>query len=133
MFDATRFGWPWRRDFEPKSGSWRTCMAMEDGVLLSRAVEGDGEALSELLLRFGPQVRAGLMGRINPKWQATLDEDDVMQASYLDAFIKIGQFRPAGVASFVGWLTQIAENNLRDAIRGLEANKRPDPAHRIGT
>src|SRR5690606_30279651 len=31
------------------------------------------------------------------------------------------------------WLQRIAENNLRDAIRGLQRHKRPQPSNRIDT
>jgi RNA polymerase sigma factor (sigma-70 family) len=51
-----------------------------------------------------------------------------MQVTYLEAFLQIQNFEPAGTAAFLGWLRRIAANNLRDAIRGLERLKRPPPS-----
>lgn len=52
-----------------------------------------------------------------------------MQVTYLEAFLGIERFSPvrgAGPAGgFPAWLTRIAENNLRDAIKGLRRSKRP--------
>ncbi len=53
-----------------------------------------------------------------------------MQITYLEAFIQIGRFDPKRSA-FAGWLRHIAENNLRDAIRGLGRQKQPPPANRV--
>lgn len=104
-----------------------------DGDLLARAAAGDREAVSALLSRHGPTVRRRLQGRIAAHWKGVLDEDDVMQVTYLEAFVRIASFQARGDPgpSFLAWLTQIAENNLRDAIRGLERAKRPDPRKRV--
>jgi RNA polymerase sigma-70 factor (ECF subfamily) len=101
--------------------------------LLQRAVEGDAPALRALLEHFGGEVRRRISGRIEKRWRASLDEDDVMQVTYLEAFLHIDQLTARDAASFLAWLTRIAENVLRDAIRGLSRQKRPDPARRIGS
>ncbi|HNQ22129.1 MAG TPA: sigma-70 family RNA polymerase sigma factor [Phycisphaerae bacterium] len=97
--------------------------------LLVRAVAGDENALAELLVRYGPRVRAGL--EIGEQWRGLLDADDVMQVTYFEAFRHIGEFRPDGEASFVAWLRQIARNNLIDSTRELERQKRPPAGKRI--
>jgi len=51
----------------------------------------------------------------------------VLQVTYLEAFLEIERFTPRGPGSFLAWITHIAENNLRDAVKGLERAKRPDP------
>ena len=56
-----------------------------------------------------------------------------MQVTYLEAFLHIDQLLARNAASFVAWLRRIAENVLRDAIRELERQKRPNPAKRIQT
>jgi RNA polymerase sigma-70 factor (ECF subfamily) len=101
-----------------------------DEALVAAAVGGDDLALSRLLELLGPRVRDRL--QIARRWQAVLDADDVMQTSYLEAFLRIGTLRTATVAGLSAWLARIAENNLRDAIRELERIKRPDPRRRIG-
>jgi RNA polymerase sigma-70 factor (ECF subfamily) len=102
-----------------------------DRALLQRAVEGDAAALRALLEHFGGEVRKRISGRIDNRWRASLDEDDVMQVAYLEAFLHIDQLTARDSASFLAWLTRIAENALRDAIRGLTRQKRPDPARRV--
>lgn len=101
----------------------------ENETLLTQAVEGDSAALATLLERHGPLVRAQL--RIDPKWTSVIDADDVMQVTYLEAFLQFSRFTPQGVPAFVGWLRRIAENNLRDAVKEMEREKRPPPDRRI--
>lgn len=104
-----------------------------DAGLLQRAVGGDAEAASNLLKQFGPIVRGRINGKISKVWQSKLDADDVMQVTYLEAFLQLPRFVPGGPGSFVAWLTRIAENNLRDAVKELEAAKRPDPRRQVQT
>lgn len=106
-------------------------MAVGDPLLLQKAVEGDATALRVLLEQFGGEVRKRISGRIDKRWRASLDEDDVMQVTYLEAFLHIDQLTARDSGSFLAWLTRIAENALRDAIRGLSRQKRPDPARRV--
>src|SRR5262245_26537019 len=102
-----------------------------DSALLSRAVEGNAAALRTLLKRFGPQAREAIRGKIDKRWQSVLDEDDVMQVAYLEAFLHIDQLTGRDAASFIGWLSRIAQNALRDAIKGLQRQKRPNPTRRV--
>ncbi len=103
----------------------------DEDALAARAVGGDEESLCELLRAFGPLVRDRLKGKIGQPWRSSLDEDDVMQVTYLEAFLLVGNFRYRGAGSFMAWLGQVAENNLRDALRGLQAAKRPNPRNRV--
>lgn len=102
-------------------------MTRADTELLERAVAGDALALRPLLERYGPQVRQAIRGKIGRRWQALLDEDDVMQVTYLEAFLHIEQLVARDPASFTVWLTRIAENVLRDTIKELERQKRAPP------
>lgn len=92
-----------------------------DVELSTRARAGDEEALVALLERYGPVVRANLRGKIDAKWQSMLNDDDVIQETYADAFLSISQFEPRGERSFLRWLTRLARNNLLDAVKGLNA------------
>jgi len=89
------------------------------------AVAGDKDALGELLEAVGPDIEAGLS--ISPKWQGMLDPADVMQVTYIEAFAHIHGFDSTRAEAFPSWLKRIAENNLRDAIRSLQAKKNPPP------
>lgn len=106
-------------------------MHVVDPLLLQQAVEGDTVALRALLEHFGGEVRQRISGRIEKRWRTSLDEDDVMQVTYLEAFLHIDQLTARDSTSFLAWLTRIAENALRDAVRGLSRQKRPDPARRL--
>jgi RNA polymerase sigma factor (sigma-70 family) len=83
----------------------RTVAASVDQIIV-RAVAGDRDALTTLLERFGAEVAQRVAGQIDG----------------LDA---------CDARSFCAWLTRVAENNLHDAIRGLQAEKRPHPAKNI--
>jgi len=102
-----------------------------DSSLLQKAVEGDAAALRVLLEHFGSEVRKRIQGRIDKRFRASFDEDDVMQVAYLEAFLHLDELTARDSASFLSWLTRIAENALKDAVRGLSRQKRPDPARRI--
>lgn len=98
-----------------------------DDVLLEQAVAGDQRALSQLLTSCGPSIRLKLSAAIGADYRSIVDEDDVLQVTYLEAFLRIKKFQPKGMPAFVAWLRRIAENNLQDAIKGLTRSKRPDP------
>lgn len=106
-------------------------MAASDTELIMQAQAGRDAAAEELLERYGGIVRARIASKIGQVWKSSIDEDDVMQVTYLEAFLRLERFEDRGEGSFLAWLSQIAENNLRDAIRGLERAKRPDPRKRV--
>lgn len=97
--------------------------------LIRRAIEGDDDALSMLLEQHGPEVEGTL--RIGREWRSVLETADVMQVTYLEAFLQISRFDVDRSEPFPAWLRCIAENNLRDAIRGLQRQKRPQPSDRV--
>ncbi|CAG0959799.1 ECF RNA polymerase sigma factor SigE [Phycisphaerales bacterium] len=99
--------------------------------LVNLAVGGDMPALMSLLEACAPKVRARIDSRINPHLRSSLDVDDVMQVTYVEAVMRIGRFKTGGASGFHAWLTRLAENNLIDAVRSLEAARRPDPSRRV--
>lgn len=105
-------------------------MCSADDELLTRTKAGDTDSLAALLRSHGPTVRGRL--RISAPWQAQLDAADIMQVTYLEAFLRIKELSANELDGFVAWLERIAENNLRDAIRELTRARRPDPRYRIG-
>lgn len=106
-------------------------MATTDDELVPRAVSGDRKALSSLLDRCGDQIARRLGGEIGQQWRSVLDVEDVMQVTFVEAFLQIGKFTGSDARSFSAWLGRIAQNNLRDAIRELQCAKRPQPAKRV--
>ncbi len=103
----------------------------EHEALLVRARAGDLPALVELLDDVGQEVRRRIAHKVSPQWRAILDEDDVMQTTYLEAVTRFDKFTSGSAKDFVSWLSRLAENNLIDGVRALEAAKRPDPSKRV--
>ncbi len=99
-------------------------MAASDDDLLSRATQGDHDALVDLLEKHGASIRNGLSRKIPRRWRSLISEDDVMQQTFTDAFLDISQFVPQGEGSFAAWLATLANRNLLDSIRMLNADKR---------
>jgi RNA polymerase sigma-70 factor (ECF subfamily) len=99
--------------------------------LLEAASSGDRSALRTLLEQHGPQIGGEIEAQIGQRWQSLLDADDVMQVTYLEAFLQIAQLTARDVGGFLGWLRRIAQNNLRDAIKELSRQKRPDARNRV--
>jgi RNA polymerase sigma-70 factor (ECF subfamily) len=85
--------------------------------------------MTDLLGEHGPEVERSLS--IAPQWRSVLEAADVMQVTYLEAFLEVRRYDPERAEPFRAWLQRIAENNLRDAIRGLQRSKRPQPANRV--
>lgn len=106
-------------------------MNESDQELLGRAVAGDEGALCLLLEQVGVQLHAELEIRIGAKYRGLVDADDIVQVTFLEAFLRIRAFAPREPGSFVSWLRRIGDNNLRDAIRELEREKRPPPGNRV--
>lgn len=93
------------------------------------AVAGDVDAMTDLLNEHGPEVERALS--ISREWRSVLEPADVMQVTYLEAFLQITRYDLDRSEPFRAWLQHIAENNLRDAIRGLQRQKRPQPSNRV--
>lgn len=107
--------------------------AENESLWLERAAAGDLAALRTLLETYGPQVCREIDGEIGVKWRGLVDAEDVMQVTYLEAFLNIREMEARTPAMFVAWLRRIADRNMRDAMRHFERQKRPDPNRRVTT
>jgi RNA polymerase sigma-70 factor (ECF subfamily) len=101
----------------------------EEQAQIRAAVAGDVGAMTALLQHYSSEVERSLS--IAREWRAVLEPADVMQVTYLEAFLQIARYDPDRSEPFRAWFQRIAENNLRDAIRGLQRQKRPQPANRV--
>jgi RNA polymerase sigma-70 factor (ECF subfamily) len=99
--------------------------------LIDRVRAGDAEALRTLLERSGAEVWSAIDREIGPTWRSLVDADDVMQVTYLEAFLHAADIRGNDEPAFASWLHRIARNNLQDAIKELQRKKRPSPALRV--
>ena len=72
--------------------------------LIAAAKDGDRDALSTLLEQAHERLRRGLAGRIPRRHQGAFDELDVLQVTYVEAFLRVGQFNGSDSASFEAWI-----------------------------
>jgi RNA polymerase sigma-70 factor, ECF subfamily len=61
---------------------------------------------------------------LNRRTAGRLDASDIVQQTLLDAFAKRDQFLGSGDAQLMAWLQQILKNNLLDAARDHQRDKR---------
>jgi RNA polymerase sigma-70 factor (ECF subfamily) len=106
-------------------------MTEPDAAHFELAVTGDADALTALLEYYGPRVAAEIQVQIGRPWQSMLDADDVMQVTYIEAFLHIRDVTTRDPAGFLAWLRRIAMHNLQDALRVLGGKKRPPPQRRV--
>lgn len=108
---------------------------MEDrtGDLVRSAVRGDETALVTLLEDICVSLHVELEASIGSRYRGLVSADDVLQVTCLEAFLRIRSFEPRNNSSFAAWIRRISENNLKDAIRELEREKRPSPSRRVTT
>lgn len=99
--------------------------------LVEKAVSGDQDALTELLRDQRPGLERHIESSISGQWRSAIDAADIMQITYLEAFLRIDRLNGRNIRAFAAWLRRIAENNLRDAVRMLDADKRPSPARQV--
>ncbi len=83
----------------------------------------DRAALEARLRSRTPALRRRIAARIPERHRAVLSADDVLQQTFTDAFLDAERFTGDDDA-FSAWLARIAEHNLQDALRMLDAEKR---------
>ncbi|MBK8100796.1 MAG: sigma-70 family RNA polymerase sigma factor [Planctomycetes bacterium] len=76
-----------------------------------------------------PAVRQSLS--IDARFRRSIDVEDVVQVTCLEAFLRIRSLDNCTVPGFLQWIRRMAENNLTDAIRALDRQKRPQAGDRI--
>ena len=99
-------------------------MDSSDGEILARASNGDAAALTDLLQTHTPMLFAELKSKIPDRLRTLLAVDDILQETFTDVFLSIGKFVSQGGGAFAAWLRKLAQNNLLEAIRALDADKR---------
>lgn len=91
---------------------------------LDKAHSGDPQAHDALLRACFAPLETHLRGRIPGRWQSVLTIEDVIQDTYIEAIENFSVFSYRGEGSFLAWLRSLADCNLADAMRALEADKR---------
>ncbi len=92
---------------------------------IQAAVAGDEGALLDLLQVAEVDLRGRIPTMISGQYRPYIEVDDVLQVTYHEAFLYIHRFEGTTTKQFLAWLSSIARNNIRDAIKALQAEKRP--------
>jgi RNA polymerase sigma-70 factor (ECF subfamily) len=100
-----------------------------DAEVIERAVAGSTDDTETLLGQLEHELRSSLT--IPARWQRSLDRDDILQVSFLEAFLRIGSLRDRTPSGLRAWMRRLVQNNLTDAVRALDRDKRPDPRRRL--
>ena len=95
---------------------------LKDSLVSAKA--GDEIALGRLLDLYRPWLRERVRAQIHGQRQRRIDESDLVQQTFLRAFRQFQQFRGETPEEFAGWLLQIQERILLDAIRYHDAQRR---------
>lgn len=86
----------------------------DSAALVERARSGSAEALNELYARYARRLLGLIRVRMGQQLRGRVDSGDILQATLLRSFERIGQFQGEAGASFMSWLARIAENEIRD-------------------
>ncbi len=100
--------------------------------LLAKARAGDQESLIRLLEHLTPDLRRRIAAKMNGPWRSIVDEDDILQVTFMEACTRLDRFTGGGASGFMAWLSKLADNNRIDVIRALEGAKRAAPSKRVG-
>jgi len=98
--------------------------ARDTAGLLVRARDGSDAALDELLRRYAGKLRSLIRLRMGRELRASTESGDVLNATWLKAFVRIGQLHAEDGTSFMGWLARIAENEIHDLREFQRRGKR---------
>lgn len=100
-------------------------------ILLKQAIQGDQDALTDLLLAHYDALERYLRRKIPAHLQATLAVEDVIQEAHIQVFRKIADFTPSGDAAFYRWLVTITKKCLLDKLKSLQRHKRGGQHRRV--
>jgi RNA polymerase sigma-70 factor (ECF subfamily) len=92
--------------------------------LITAAIDGDREALQQLLFRRCLSVLRYLRTRRPADLADQIDLDDVLQDTLLAAVKDFARFRGKTVGEFRAWLRVIARHRLQDRVKHLTAQER---------
>lgn len=92
--------------------------------MIASAVAGDGTALEELLLGYYDRLLRRVARKLPASLRGTVCEEDILQQTCAEAFLRIRSFQPTYEAAFFRWLVTIADHRLADAIKAHNRVKR---------
>jgi RNA polymerase sigma-70 factor, ECF subfamily len=92
--------------------------------LVLRAQQGDKDALNRLFERYYERVRRIVRLRLGAKLRERVDSGDILQETFLAAVGALDNFEMREEASFIQWLSRLAERQIIAAADYHGAKKR---------
>lgn len=97
-----------------------------------RAQDGDSAAVNELFERYRERLLRIAQIRLSASLRSQVEASDIVQNTFLVAFRKLSEVELEHPGALVNWLAKIAENQIRDAAKYHNAQKRdPEKVVRI--
>jgi len=93
--------------------------------LLIQALDGNSESLGDLLEQYRAYLTVLAKRYLNDRIKCRIDENDIVQVTFLEAQRDFKQFRGTTLEELLGWLRHILRNNVSSAHqRHLYTQKR---------
>jgi RNA polymerase sigma-70 factor (subfamily 1) len=99
-------------------------VAQKTRQLVTLAKQGDEPALDRLCIVYAERIRRIVRLRMGPELRSQLDSMDLVQEALMAAVRDIGDFTYRSEGDFLRWLSQIAENKIRNNVARMHAAKR---------
>jgi RNA polymerase sigma-70 factor, ECF subfamily len=99
-------------------------LGCSESDLLRRAVAGDRDCLSQLLLIHYDDLRRHIARRISGDLERLILADDILHQTFVRAAQAIGKFQPRQPGTLRAWLATIAENLIKDAEKRRRRERR---------
>ena len=93
-------------------------------ALVAKAQEGDHDAFSGLVEKYRSSLECWIHLRLGPRLRGKIEIQDIVQETFLKAYVSLPTFRWCTDGSFFHWLSAIAEHVIQDFARKLSTKKR---------
>lgn len=114
-----------RRDGVPEGNLPRLAAVTDDSLHLAHlAAKGDQQALSQLLTRHLPSVRAFVRAHMGPQLRARESMSDIVQSVCRELLTHQERFQHPGEDGFRAWLFTTARRKIANRARDLGRDKR---------
>lgn len=111
-------------DKDTQDGDEEFATRDEVEALVSRAHEGDADALNDLFARYHQTMVEVARRKLGPRLRLKEDPDDLAQTTFREATRDFSRYQYQGQGSLLRWLVQILQNKIRDKAEFYSAGKR---------
>ncbi len=105
----------------------------DESDLISAAKSGDEAALERLLIIHGTTLANHIERALPKAIRGVVHSDDILQETFLRAFLKIATCEATSATSFLAWLKSIANNQTTNTVKALQRKKRGGGFRRVAT